>query len=78
MVYGIETEPVIMGRTNIVIDDQLIEQAMKLTGAGSKKEAVDIALRQLVSRARVYRSLRKMKGRFRWAGDIQGWRESRS
>lgn len=67
-----------MGRTNIVIDDRLIEEAMKVTGAKSKREAVDIALRQLVDRARAYRSLRKMKGRLRWEGDIEAWRTGRT
>ena len=40
-----------MGRTNIVLDDDLIEQAMELTGARSKGEVVDIALRRLVERS---------------------------
>ena len=35
-------------RTNIVLDDALISQALKLTGAGSKKEVVNLALQQLV------------------------------
>ncbi len=35
-------------RTNIVIDDKLIKRAMKMAGARTKREAVDIALRQLV------------------------------
>ena len=35
-------------RTNIVIDDKLMRRAMKATGARTKREAVDIALRQLV------------------------------
>jgi Arc/MetJ family transcription regulator len=39
-------------RTNIVIDDQLMQRAMKATGAKSKREAVDIALREISHRAR--------------------------
>lgn len=39
-------------RTNIVLDDRLMAEAMKLTKARSKREAVDVALRELVSRRR--------------------------
>lgn len=35
-----------MSRTNIDIDDALIEEALRLTGASTKKEDVDIALRR--------------------------------
>ena len=36
-------------RTNIVLDDALISQALKLTGAASKKEVINLALQQLVN-----------------------------
>ena len=36
-------------RTNIVLDDALISQALNLTGAASKKEVVNLALQQLVN-----------------------------
>lgn len=39
-------------RTNIVLDDQLVAEAMRLTRARSKREAVDLALRELVNRRR--------------------------
>jgi len=67
-----------MGRTNIVIEDELIEKAIELTGAKSKREAVDIALRRLVATLAAYRALREMKGKFRWEGDLESWRGSRS
>ncbi|MBN2497779.1 MAG: type II toxin-antitoxin system VapB family antitoxin [Deltaproteobacteria bacterium] len=67
-----------MGRTSIVIDDDLIEQAMELTEARSKREVVDLALRRLVASARCYRGLREMRGRFRWRGDIDAWRWRRA
>jgi Arc/MetJ family transcription regulator len=37
-------------RTNIEIDDALIEAAMSLTGLTTKKQTVDFALRELVAR----------------------------
>jgi Arc/MetJ family transcription regulator len=35
-------------RTNIVLDDKLVRDAMKATGAKTKREVVDIALRRLI------------------------------
>ena len=35
-------------RTNIVLDDKLVTQALALTGASSKKEVVNLALSRLV------------------------------
>jgi len=37
-------------RTNIVIDDKLMEQAMRLSGLSTKKEVVERALREFVER----------------------------
>ncbi len=67
-----------MARTNIEIDDKLVEKAMRLTGASTKREVVDIALRRLVEKGSLYRSLRRLKGALRWEGDVNGWRSARS
>ncbi len=66
-----------MGRTNIELDDELVEAAMDLTGARTKREVVDIALRRLVEKGTLYRSLRGLKGRLDWEGDVGGWRATR-
>ena len=63
-----------VGRTNIVLDDELIRRAMQVSGAKTKREAVDRALRELVARASVYRALRKLKGKMPWEGDLSAWR----
>ncbi len=42
-------------RTNIVLDDELVAEAMKLTGAKTKREVVDLALRELLYKARQQR-----------------------
>jgi Arc/MetJ family transcription regulator len=39
-------------RTNIVLDDKLLAEAMKLTRTRTKREVVDIALREMVARRR--------------------------
>ena len=67
-----------MGRTNIVLDDRLVQQAMKLTGAKTKREAIDIALRRLVDRASIHHALLRLRGKLKWEGDIDAWRRHRS
>ena len=66
-----------MGRTNIVIDERLIRKAMKITGAKTKREAIDIALRRLVDRASAHHALLRLRGKLTWNGDIDAWRRSR-
>lgn len=67
-----------MGRTNIEIDDELIEEAIELTGARTKREIVDIALRRLVAKGSLYRAIRDLRGELEWEGDIDAWRRSRT
>lgn len=67
-----------MGRTNIVLDDRLVRRAMQLSGARTKREAVDRALREMVARGSVYRALRKLKGKLPWEGDVESWRRARA
>ena len=67
-----------MARTNIEIDDGLVERAMRLTGARTKREVVDIALRRLVEKGSLYRSLRRLKGKLEWEGDVAAWRNART
>ena len=67
-----------MARTNIDIDDQLVEQAMRLTGARTKRQAVNIALRRLVEKGSLYRSLRRLRGKLAWEGNVNVWRTDRT
>ena len=66
-----------MGRTNIEIDDDLVEKAMRFTGARTKREVVDIALRRLVQKASLYRKIRRLRGKLEWDGDVDAWRSER-
>ena len=66
-----------MARTNIVLDEELIDRAVRITGARSKREAVDIALRRLVEQASLYLALRKARGALAWEGAVDSWRRSR-
>ena len=67
-----------MARTNIDIDDKLIKKAIELTGARSKREAVDVALRRLVEKGTIYSALRRLRGKLAWKGDLGRWRSLRT
>ncbi len=63
-------------RTNIEIDDEVLEEARRLTGLTTKRETVDYALRELVARHR-RRDLLSLRGRVRWEGDLAESRRQR-
>ena len=63
-------------RTNIVIDDELMEEALKATGLHTKKEAVELGLKTLV-RLKRQEKIRKFKGKLRWDGDLAEQRSTR-
>ncbi len=66
-----------MARTNIDIDEKLVRKAIELTGARSKREAVDIALKRLVEKGTLYRAIRELRGKLPWKGDVEKWRTAR-
>jgi Arc/MetJ family transcription regulator len=58
-----------VGRTNIEIDDELMERAMRIYRLHSKREAVDLALRRLVGEPMSRREALAMEGHG-WGGDM--------
>jgi Arc/MetJ family transcription regulator len=60
-------------RTNIVIDDQLMAQAMKVGGFKTKREAVEAGLRKLVQ-AKRYQEIIELHGKIDWVGDLEEMR----
>ena len=64
-------------RTNIVLDDGLVDEAMRLTGVQTKKAVVHLALEELV-RARRRRRILRLKGKLEWEGDLDEMRRVRS
>ena len=60
-------------RTNIIIDDTLMTDALKASGVKTKKEAVELGLRTLI-KLNQQRQLRSMKGRLEWHGDLDAMR----
>ncbi len=63
-------------RTNIEIDDKLMKQAMKATGATTKKAAVEATLRLAVQLHKQGEAIRKLRG-LGWEGNLDEMRQSR-
>jgi Arc/MetJ family transcription regulator len=56
-------------RTTIDIDDGLMHEAMRCSGMRTKKAAVEAGLRLLVG-IHAQQSIRRLKGKVRWEGDL--------
>ena len=63
-------------RTNIVLDDKLLERAQKLTGIKTKREVVQEALRTLIL-LREQAENRHLRGKLKWEGNLHDQRLSR-
>jgi Arc/MetJ family transcription regulator len=64
-------------RTNIEIDDEVMREAQRLAGTRTKRETVDLALRELVARHRRLGIL-DLRGRVHWEGDLRTSRRGRT
>lgn len=60
-------------RTNIDIDDELMQQAIEASGAPTKKAAVEAALRQMVQLKKQER-IGRWFGKIQWEGDLEAMR----
>jgi len=65
-----------MKRTNIVLDEELVEKGMRLTGITTQRSLIDHALRELVRRKEQKKVLR-LKGRVNWEGNMDELRANR-
>ena len=65
-----------MKRTNIVLDEKLVAQGMRLTGIDTQKALIDYALRELVRRKEQKKILR-LKGNVSWEEDLDQLRNNR-
>jgi Arc/MetJ family transcription regulator len=63
-------------RTNIVIDDKLMRDALRATGLKTKREAVEEGLRTLL-RLSKQAEIRRLRGRVDWHGDLDAMRSDR-
>lgn len=60
-------------RTNIVIDDELMAEALKATGLKTKKDAVELGLKTLI-RLKKQENIRSFRGKLKWSGDLDDMR----
>lgn len=65
-----------MLRTNIEMDEKLVAEGLKLTRLKTKKDLVNYALQELVSKKK-RKKLLAMEGKVEWTGNLREMRKSR-
>ena len=60
-------------RTNVVIDDDLMESALKASGIKTKKGAIEEGLKLLVQ-LKTQKKIRGFRGKLRWTGNLDEMR----
>lgn len=63
-------------RTNIVIDDQLMAEALKASGLQTKKQAVEEGLKALI-KLNKQEEIRQLRGKLKWEGDLNDMRSDK-
>ena len=63
-------------RTNVVIDDNLMESALKVSGLRTKKDAIEEGLRLLVQ-TRSQSKIKELRGQLKWTGNLDEMRAGR-
>ena len=57
-------------KTNIIIDEQLIADALKVTGLNTKKEVIEMGLKTLID-LKKQEQIKQFKGNLKWEGDLE-------
>ena len=60
-------------RTNVVVDDDLMESALKLSGLGTKKAAIEEGLKLLIQ-VRSQKEIKRFRGKLKWSGNLDEMR----
>ena len=60
-------------RTNVVIDDDLMDEALKVSHLKTKKDAVEEGLKLLVQRKK-QENIKDLRGKLHWEGDLEDMR----
>jgi len=60
-------------RTNIVIDDDLMDEALKVSRLKTKKDAVEEGLKLLVQRKK-QENIKELRGKLHWKGNLEDMR----
>ncbi|APH71793.1 type II toxin-antitoxin system VapB family antitoxin [Aquibium oceanicum] len=64
-------------RTNIEIDEALVRELMALTGAKTKRQVVDEALRDQLKWRKAVKDIRSLRGTVEWEGDLDAMRRDK-
>lgn len=64
-------------RTNIVIDDKLMQDALTATGLTTKREAVELGLKTLIQ-LKKQEGIKKLRGTVKWEGNLDEMRLSKT
>lgn len=65
-----------MKRTNIVLDEDLIKEGLKITGLKTRRALVDHALRELLRRES-QKEIMQLRGKIHWEGNLDEMRQMR-
>jgi len=60
-------------RTNVVIDDDLMSSALKVSGLKTKKDAIEAGLKLLVQ-VKSQKEIKRFRGKLRWSGNLDEMR----
>ena len=63
-------------RTNVVIDDKLMADVLKLTGLKTKREAVELGLKTLI-RLKKQENIKRFRGKLQWEGNLDDMRTNK-
>lgn len=66
-----------MKRTNIELDERLVQECLKATGIKTQKSLIDHALRELLRHENQLKIL-ELKGKITWEGHLDEWRQERN
>jgi Arc/MetJ family transcription regulator len=56
-------------RTNVVVDDALMESALKVSGLRTKKDAIEEGLKLLVQ-VKGQKKIKRFRGKLKWSGNL--------
>ena len=65
-----------MARTNIDLDDRLVEEGLRVFKCKTKKELIHLALKELLKTEK-RKEILKLRGKLKWEGDLEEMRRSR-
>jgi len=65
-----------MKRTNVLLDDKIVEDCLKATGIKTRRALIDHALRELL-RHESQTKILELKGKVHWEGNLNELRQGR-